>query len=107
MYLVVPFNHSSILCSITLSCIFFFCLGLTSAGVNVTLSAPSTVDFLCFGIALPAEEGSGSARPILDLVVPWMETFRNPNAFLQQEHKARDSTRAEKFVPGQNGCTEP
>ena len=71
----------------TLSWVFFFFLGLTSAGVNVTLSAPSTVDFLCFGIALPADEGSGSAKPILDLVVPWIEIFINPNVFLQQEQK--------------------
>ena len=62
-------THSSVFCSITYSWLFFFFLrGLTSSGVNVTVSPPSTVDFLCFGISLSAEEGSGSARPILDFV---------------------------------------
>ena len=62
-------THSSVFCSITYSWLFFFFLrGLTSSGVNVTVSPPSTVDFLCFGISLSAEEGSGSARPILDFI---------------------------------------
>ena len=75
--------QSSIFCSITFLCVFFFFLGLTSSGVKVTVSAPSTVDFLCFGIGLPAEEGSGSARPILDLT--WIKylLFLSPMGKLQ------------------------
>ena len=46
----------------------FFFLGLTSCGVNVTDSEPKTVDFLWLGVSLVAEDGSGSARAILDSV---------------------------------------
>ena len=46
--------------------LLFFFLGLTSSGVKTTLPVSElTVDLLCLGSGLPAEDGSGSERLIL------------------------------------------